>query len=37
MDTSGHMTNKKRSISISTRPVATKLDRMVVYDKKQQT
>ena len=27
--TSGHMTNKKRYISISTRPVATKLDRMV--------
>ena len=27
--TSGHMTNKKRYISISTRPVAIKLDRMV--------
>ena len=27
--TSGHMTNKKRYISISTRPVATKLDRMM--------
>ena len=32
--TSGHMTNKKCSISILTRPVATKLDRMVAYDKK---
>ena len=28
---------KKRYISISTRPVATKLDRMVTYDKKPQT
>ena len=36
VDTSGHMTNKKHSISISTRPVATKLDRMVAYDKNQQ-
>ena len=31
------MTNKKRSISISMRLVATKLNRMVVYEKKQQT
>ena len=37
MDTSGHMITEKRSISISTRPVASKLDRMVAYDKKQQT
>ena len=34
---SGHMTSKKRYISISTRPVATKLDRMVAYDKEPQT
>ena len=33
MDTSGHMTNKKCCISISTRPVVTKLDRMLAYDK----
>ena len=32
VDTSGHMTTKKR-ISISTRPMVTKLDKMVVYDK----
>ena len=31
-DTSGHMTTKKR-ISISARPMATKLDKMVAYDK----
>ena len=37
MDTSGHIINKKRSISISTGPVATKLDMMVTFDKKQQT
>ena len=37
MDTLGHMTNKKRYISISTRPVATKLERIVAYDKKPQT
>ena len=32
VDTSGHMTTKKR-ISISTRNMATKLDKMVTYDK----
>ena len=32
VDTSCHMTNKKR-ISISTRPMATKLEKMVAYDK----
>ena len=37
VNTSGHMTNKKRYILISTRPVITKLDRMVAYDKKPQT
>ena len=37
MDTSGHMTNKKHYISISKRPVATKLDRNVEYDKDSQT
>ena len=37
VDTSSHMTNEKRYISISTRPVTTKLDRMVGYDKKPQT
>ena len=37
MDTLGHMTNKKRYISISTRPVVTKLERIVAYDKKPQT
>ena len=37
MDTSGHMTNKKRYSSNSTRPTATKLDRMVAYDKKPET
>ena len=33
MDTSGHMTNKNRYISISTSPVATKLHKRMVYDK----
>ena len=33
MNPSGHMTNKKRYISIFTSPVATKSDRMVAYDK----
>ena len=33
VDKLGHMTNKNRYISISTRPVATKLDRMLAYDK----
>ena len=37
METLGHVTNKKIYNSISTRPVATKLDRMVAYDKKSQT
>ena len=37
VNTSGHMTNKKCYILISTRPVITKLDRMVAYDKKPQT
>ena len=37
MDASSHMTNKKRYISIFTRPVATKLDRIVTYDKEPQT
>ena len=37
MDTSGHMTNKNHYSSISTRPVATELDRMVGYGKKPQT
>ena len=32
VDTSGHMITKKR-ISISTRTMATKLDKMVAYDK----
>ena len=32
VDTSSHMTTKKR-ISISTRTMATKLDKMVAYDK----
>ena len=33
VDKLGHMTNKNRYIYISTRPVATKLDRMVAYNK----
>ena len=40
MDTSDHMINEKRYISISTRSVAakqTKLDCMVAYDKEPQT
>ena len=37
MDTSGHMTNKKRYIYTFTRPVPTKLDRIVTYDKEPQT
>ena len=35
--TSGHMTNKKQYVFISTRPVATKLDRIVVQLKEPQT
>ena len=37
MDTSGHMTYKKRYISISKRPVDTKLDRMLAQTKEPQT
>ena len=37
LNTSGRMTNKKRYISIFTRPVATKLDKIVTYDKDPQT
>ena len=37
MDISGHMTNKKRNIPISTRPVGAKFDGMVDYDKEPQT
>ena len=37
VDTSDHMINKKRYISISTRPVPTELERVVAYDNKPQT
>ena len=37
MDTSGHIKNKKRYISIFREPVATKLDRIVTYDKEPHT
>ena len=37
MDALDHMTNKKPYISISTRLVFTKLDRMVAYNNKPET
>ena len=36
-NSTGHMTNKKDYISISTRPVTTKIDRMLAYYKELQT
>ena len=33
VDTLSHTTNKKRYISIFTKPVSTKLDEIVAYDK----